>query len=322
MIARRLVAATALLLLVLAPAATSADIEDAADRPFQVIAHRGQSFDAPEHTLAAYDRAVASGADFIEQDVQLTLDGALVVLHDDTLDRTARGPAANCTGPVRTKTLAQLRTCEVGSWFNTRFPDRADPAFVGERIPTLAEVFARYGDRVSYHIETKTPEAAPFVVERELIRLLDVYGLRGPAVRDWQVLIQSFSPASLQRFSALDPALPLVQLLATVPPAPAREAFLDAVAGYAIAIGPSNGGVTPALVDQAHARCLDVHPYTVNDPVRMAELVEAGVDGIFTDRPDVLLAVIDRALPEGAVTSDEPRRGAAANRGCRAQRDR
>ena len=95
------------------------------DEPAVVIAHRGASYFAPEHTLAAYDRAIADGADFLEQDIARPKDGIIVVLHDATLDRTARGPAADCTGAVRDKTLSQLRRCTCGSWFNETWPDRA-----------------------------------------------------------------------------------------------------------------------------------------------------------------------------------------------------
>src|SRR5215210_3526785 len=141
------------------------------------IGHRGASGEAPEHTIAAYDLAIREGADYIEQDLQLTRDGVLVVLHDETLDRTARGPAQNCTGRVDAKTLAQLKTCDVGTWFNEAFPDRARPEYVGLQIPTLEEVFQRYGKRINYYIETKSPETADRMEER-LLALLDRYGLR------------------------------------------------------------------------------------------------------------------------------------------------
>ncbi|HWG94928.1 MAG TPA: glycerophosphodiester phosphodiesterase family protein, partial [Mycobacteriales bacterium] len=114
----------------------------------------------------------------------------------------------------------------------------------------------------------------------------------------WRVLLQSFSPSDLLLARALDPALPTVQLLAAVPPAgPARDAVLDGVARYADGIGPSAGGVDAALVQAAHARCLQVHPYTVDDRDRLQSLVDAGVDGVFTNRPDVLDEVLfpDRA---------------------------
>lgn len=165
-------------------------------------------------------------------------------LHDATLDRTARGRAENCTGPVANKTLAQLRTCEVGSWFGEQF--------AGAPIPTLSEAFARYPD-VNHHVEVKDGDARTV---RELLRLLDVHGLRGAAHTRWQVLMQSFQPDDLLLVRTLDPALPTIQLLAAVPPAgSARTALLEGVARYADGIGPSAGGVDRGLVDAAHARC-------------------------------------------------------------------
>src|SRR5262245_58786795 len=102
-----------------------------ASDPVLNIGHRGASGYAPEHTFAAYDLARALGADYLEQDLQLTSDGVLVVLHDTTLDRTARGLAANCTGLVADKTLAQIKTCDVGTWFNEANPTLARPEYVG-----------------------------------------------------------------------------------------------------------------------------------------------------------------------------------------------
>ena len=85
------------------------------------VGHRGASGLAPEHTLASYDLALDFGADYIEQDLRMTSDGVLVVLHDEDLDRTTRGPAENCTGPVSEKTLDQIKTCDVGSFYTIRF---------------------------------------------------------------------------------------------------------------------------------------------------------------------------------------------------------
>lgn len=257
-----------------------------------VIAHRGASAYAPEHTFAAWDLAREMGADYLEQDIQQTLDGVLVVLHDDTLDRTARGPEENCTGPVRSKTLAQLRTCEVGSWFNERFPDRAKPEYVNERIPTLEEVFQRYGRDVRYYIETKSPETTDGMMEQRLVDLMDAYGLREPAIRDQQVLIQSFSPLSLLRVQAIDPALPLIQLYAV-----GARLGMELAASYAVGIGPSAGQVDAALVQRAKALGLMVHPYTVNNPDTQAALLALCVDGMFTDVPDVLLQQRAEAAP-------------------------
>jgi glycerophosphoryl diester phosphodiesterase len=252
-----------------------------------VIAHRGASAYAPEHTFAAYDLALAQGADYIEQDLQLTADGVLVALHDDTLDRTARGPADSCTGAVATKTLAQLHECDVGSWFNDAHPDLADPEYVGLRVPTMGEILERYGPEVRYYIETKSPDAQPGM-EQALLDLLDETGLAAPAARSRQVLIQSFSAESLRLLHSLRPELPLVQLL-PASRSPVDEAMLDEIRAYAVAVGPSSGNVDEALVDAAHTRCLDVHPYTVDDPDEMARLLDTGVDGMFTNMPDRLI---------------------------------
>jgi glycerophosphoryl diester phosphodiesterase len=258
------------------------------------IGHRGASAYAPEHTLAAYDLALALGADYLEQDLQLTSDGVLVVLHDSTLDRTARGAAADCAGLVSEKTLAQVKTCDVGSWFNDAHPDLARPEYVGLHIPTLEEVFQRYGRRANYYIETKSPETADRMEER-LLELLSTHGLRRPAARRWQVLVQSFSAASLEKIHALDPTLPLIQLVLGFAPTPGMAATLDAIAGYAAGVGPIDVAVTPALVAAAHARCLAVHPWTVDDPATLASLVAAGVDGVFTNMPDALDGALGRA---------------------------
>jgi glycerophosphoryl diester phosphodiesterase len=265
--------------------ATARTTSAAAD-PVVNIGHRGASGYAPEHTLAAYDLALALGADYIEQDLQIASDGVLVVLHDTTLDRTARGAAENCTGLVSTKTLAQIKTCDVGRWFNDANPTLARPEYVGLQIPTLEEVFARYGQRVNYYIETKSPDTAEQMEER-LLALMAQHRLLRPA-RGWRVLIQSFSAASLQKIHALDPSLPLIQLVFTLGTGPALEANLDTTATYAVGVGPSFGTVDATVVAAAHARCLAVHPYTVNQSSSMASLIAAGVDGMFTNVPDQL----------------------------------
>lgn len=283
--------------------ATSAAIRNAAgeDAPVLAVGHRGASGYAPEHTIPSYDLALELGADYIEQDLQLTKDGVLVALHDATLDRTARGAAENCKGLVIEKTLAQIKTCDVGSWFNDAFPQYARAEYVGLRIPTLEEVFQRYQHRANYYIETKNPEDAPGM-EEKLLALLGQYDLRGSAVRRNQVLIQSFSPASLQKIHGLDAELPLVLLFSNVGSATIRGA-LDQVAQYAVGIGPSKGSVDAALVAAAHERCLDVHPYTVNESSEMSALVALGVDGMFTNFPDrlnTLLASAQAPAKQGA----------------------
>lgn len=270
---------------------------DVANARVLAVGHRGASGYAPEHTIASYDLALQLGADYIEQDLQLTKDGVLVALHDPTLNRTARGDAANCTGLVIEKTLAQIKTCDVGSWFNAAFPQYAKPEYVGLRIPTLEEVFERYRHSANYYIETKNPDEAP-LMEEKLLAMLDKFNLRGNAVRRNQVLIQSFSAASLQKIHGLDAELPLIQLYSGMPSATIR-ATLDQVKQYAVGIGPSQGSVDAALVAAAHERCLDIHPYTVNDPTAMANLIALGVDGMFTNFPDRLNALLGGSQANG-----------------------
>jgi glycerophosphoryl diester phosphodiesterase len=254
----------------------------------QVIAHRGASWDAPEHTFAAYDLALEHGADWIEQDLQMTRDGHLVVLHDDSLGRTARGPAGSCSGMVREKTLAQLAECDVGSWFNAEHPARARSAYASERIPTLDAVLTRYATRAKFYIETKNPADAPGM-EDALLALLRRHRLTND-----RVIVQSFSAASLERLHALDAQFKLVLLIEDPISRDSMDVVLDRVASYASGIGPARAIVSTALVDAAHKRKLVVHPYTVNDEPVMRFLLGRGVDGMFTDRPDVLRRVIGR----------------------------
>jgi glycerophosphoryl diester phosphodiesterase len=278
------------------PTTATAQKVNAADRVL-AVGHRGASGYAPEHTIASYDLALQLGADYIEQDLQLTKDGVLVALHDPTLNRTARGTPENCTGLVIDKTLAQIKTCDVGTWFNQAFPQSAKPEYVGLTIPTLEEVFERYRHSANYYIETKNPEEAP-LMEEKLLELLDQFNLRGNAVQRNQVLIQSFSAASLQKIHGLDAELPLIQLYPGAGSATIR-ATLDQVKTYAVGIGPSQGSVDAALVAAAHARCLDIHPYTVNDPTAMANLVALGVDGMFTNFPDRLNTLLGDTQAQG-----------------------
>ena len=283
------------------------------------IGHRGASGYAPEHTFAAYDLALKLDADYIEQDLQLSRDGVLVVLHDATLDRTARPTAesepGDCTGQVIEKTLEQIKTCEVGSWFNEAYPQYAQEEYVGLEIPTLEEVFQRYRKSVNYYIETKNPEAAPGM-EEELLRLMEEYGLTKPAADRWQVLIQSFSPASLLKIHALNPSLPLIQLYSSSETSESIQARLDTAKEYAVGTGPSKTDVYEALVEAAHARCLDIHPYTVNEKQEMEQLISTGVDGMFTNFPDQLDEVLGKDAVQGRKLA--AKRAARASESCRA----
>jgi len=258
------------------------------------IGHKGASGYAPEHTIPSYDLALEQGADYIEIDLQMTKDGVLVAMHDDTLDRTADAPEGVpkrfCSGPVIKRTLEQIKQCDVGSWFS--------PDYAGEQIPTLEEIFQRYGTSVNYYIETKNPEVTPGM-EEELLSLMAKYHLIEPAEKNWQVLIQSFSAESLMTIHEMNSELPLIQLFSSTETSQTIQAQLDLVSTYAVGIGPSMTDVDAALVEAAHALCLDVHPYTVNEKADMQALIDLGVDGMFTNFPDRLEKLLGKSAAEG-----------------------
>jgi glycerophosphoryl diester phosphodiesterase len=272
-----------------------------------VIAHRGASAYAPEHTNAAYTLAIDQGADYIEQDVQLTEDGQLVVLHDPSLDRTARGPAEQCTGFVSEKTVDDLATCDVGTWFNEAHPDLAEERFARQRILLLSEVLQDYGGNIRFYIEVKAPGDQPGMVD-ELLAVLDGADLDTTDPDLPPVVIQSFSAESLEEIHERRPDLPLVQLIRQGEPVPDDEA-LDAIAAYAVAIGPPKEIVTRDLVDAAVSRCLDVHPYTVDETSEMGSMLDAGVGAMFTNKPDQLVGLLpeqpmDTGLCPAKATAD------------------
>ena len=264
-----------------APGREDADSGPGPAIPPITIAHRGASGHAPEHTMRAYEIALEMGADYIEQDLQMTRDGVLVVIHDDTLDRTAGG--VGCSGAVRDLTRAELATCDAGRWFNDARPDRSHPDNVGLGIPTLREVFERFGRGARYYIETKSPDEAPGM-EEALVGELERAGLLPDSSDDRTVYIQSFSAASLRRVAELAPDLPLIQLLDES--MPATDDRLGVIAEYAVGIGPNRQQADRDLVDRAAAHGLVVHPWTVNEEAEMRRLIDAGVDGLFTDYPD------------------------------------
>jgi glycerophosphoryl diester phosphodiesterase len=188
--------------------------------------------------------------------------------------------------------------CDAGSWFNEAYPEYASEEYVGLQIPTLEEIFQRYGTSVNYYIETKNPEAAPGM-EEELLRLMEKYELIEPAAQDWQVLIQSFSAESLMKIHEMNSSLPLIQLYSSTETSESIQASLAEVSTYAVGIGPSMRDVDAALVETAHALCLNVHPYTVNETADMQALIDLGVDGMFTNFPDRLDALLGKRAADG-----------------------
>lgn len=273
-----------------------------------VIAHRGASGYAPEHTFASWDVAYSMGADYLEQDLQMTSDGVLVVMHDETVDRTLRRSGARVTGRVIDFTLAELQACDAGTWFG--------PEFETERVRTLEEVLKRYPD-ANFYIETKNPEEAPGM-EGKLLALLAGHGLTESARTGWRVLIQSFSERSLRLMHEMDPALPLIRLLDRGVERASLDDQFHTIAQYAVGIGPHYSDVDGAFMRTAWDNCLEVHPYTVDDPAEMDRLTRLGVGGMFTNLPDRLLATRPSSEPRGLALL---RDAARVNRLCRGKGD-
>lgn len=269
-----------------------------------LVAHRGASGYAPEHTLEAYRLGIAQGADFIEQDLQITKDGVLVCLHDTTLERTTdvktvfpdRAKTENGVAHwyVADFTLAEIKQLDAGAWFNEKFK--------GARVPTFAEAIAVVRGKAGLYPETKAPEvygARGFEMEKLLLAELKKHKLDQPnADPQTPVIIQSFSPASLRRLAFdLKTKLPLVLLLGTEKQWGSPEGLKEAHA-FASGIGPAKNLIeaNPKLVEWAHALGMTVTPYTfrvgatgkykdVREEMRQF-LFTYNVDALFTDYPD------------------------------------
>lgn len=275
------------------------------------IAHRGASAYAPEHTMAAYDLALEQGADYIEPDLQVTSDGVLIALHDLTLERTTdvaevfpdryreeedRGRRVR-RWYVSDFTLEEIRTLDAGSWFGDEFR--------GERVPTFTEVIDLARGRAGLIPETKAPEVYSglgFSMERLVLEDLARFGLHEKdADPTTPVVVQSFSQASLEILRLeLGSDLPSVFLLS----GPESEEWLTPtglarVGVFATGIGPTKGLLldNPGAVALAHQAGLTVIPWTFSSgdsgpfdtvELEMAHYVfELGVDGLFTNNPDL-----------------------------------
>ena len=289
-----------------------------------VIAHRGASAYAPENTLAAFELAAEMEADWYELDCLLTRDNAVIVSHDDSLDRTTNG-----AGKIAEKTLEELKTLDAGAWF--------DEKFVGEPMPTLAESLAMARDRIGVYVEIKSAdndgpvmqqlwqaaegrESLDTELAKEMLRIVEESGSRNFALTrkaieeirsagmTRQVVIQSFSPVIclVSRIEAPEIRTEYLGSYSAEKPA-AWDRFLEwgmliDVAGFNV----SYGSLTPERLAWFHERGKSVAVWTVNDPADMRRFIELGVDAIITNHPDTLrdvLAETKRAEDQAAVTA-------------------
>lgn len=270
----------------------------AAGRTIQVVAHRGASEDVPEHTLAAYRKAIEDGADALECDVRLTADGELVCVHDRRVNRTSNG-----RGAVSAMELADLAALDFGSWkgqyADPEAPDLqqapVDPDEVSRvlTLERLLELAADAGRRVELAIETKHPTRWRGQVEERLLELLGRFGLlRPPPGEPSAVRVMSFSSRSLRRVRMAAPELPTVLLMQYLLPRH-RDGRLPVgvgVSGPSVRILRSN----PGYVLRVHRAGHKVHVWTVDEPADVELCVRLGVDAIITNRPKQVLAQLGR----------------------------
>lgn len=275
--------------------------------PVLVVGHRGASKDAPEHTGAAYDRAVAAGVDVLECDLQLTADEELVCLHDTTVDRTTGGAH---TGRVDSFTLAELRAMDMGSWFG--------PGFANARIVTLDEQLDCYGSidpDLRFYLETKAPAEYSGRMEPLLVDTLREHGLvpDGPRdVRRSRVIVQSFDASSLASVRSLAPTLPTAFLFVAPGEDIAAGRYPDV---DILAPGKDLLAADPGLVAAGHAAGKEVHTWTVDEPAEMQSLIAAGIDGFFTNDPSTARREVD-AAGRSTGRRSSPIDGTASSPGC------
>jgi glycerophosphoryl diester phosphodiesterase len=263
-------------------------------RHITVIAHRGASGCAPEHTLAAYRKAMEMKADYIELDLHMTKDGELVAIHDATLARTTNVEQVypnRSPWRVRDFSLAEIKRLDAGSWFNKTSPHYAHKQYGKEKIPTLQEVIdwlAQSRSKTALYIETKDPNVYPGM-EEKLVSILKTNGY----LQKGKVIFQSFSETSLRKLKGLvPPNIPLIQLYsASMIRNKPIDHILRRVSSYADGIAPEQTIVTRKLVTKARQYHLIIHPYTVNTTKEMRRQIALGVDGLFTDYPDRLVEV-------------------------------
>ena len=273
----------------------------------EVVAHRGATAEAPEHTLAAYRHAAAIGADAVECDVRMTRDGVLVCVHDRRVRSTSNG-----RGVVSALHLRELEQFHFGArrparrsaWADDEITAVSDEPDVENGLVLtldrlLAYITATPGT-VRLAIETKHPTRHASKVEEELVSSLRRFGLlgrRGPV--EWAgkpaVRVMSFSQLAVRRMHDLAPGVPTVQLIGRR----LRPLRRELLAGSATAVGPSVALLRsdPEFVADAHAAGKQVHVWTVNRTADMELMRDLGLDAVITDHPAEMLRRLGRDLP-------------------------
>ncbi len=255
------------------------------DRPL-VMAHRGDQASAPENTILALENAVKMGADVIETDVRITKDEQLVLFHDESVDRTTDG-----SGKISDLTLDELKTLDFGWKFSQdggkTYPFRGK----GLTVVTLKEAFLKFPE-IAFNIDIKDEDP---VVPDLLARIIKEHD------REDSVIVASFHPRQVERIRTLLPTLktaahPLeVKRFVTLLTVRIPHFFIRNLSYSAFQVPLEYGGrriVTKRFIRMAHRKNILVHVWTINNRKTMKHLIKSGVDGIFTDKPSLLIEVL------------------------------
>jgi glycerophosphoryl diester phosphodiesterase len=246
----------------------------------KVIAHRGGSSMAPENTLAAFGKAIQIKADYFELDIQVTSDDSLVIMHDETVNRTTSG-----SGAVSSMTYAQIRALDAGAWFGA--------SFAGEKVPSFSEALQlAKNDPNGIGVIAEIKASTATIVEKT-VKMIQDYKMTS------RVVVSSFDFNQIAKVKTLDPAI-RVQLFAT-----ATNSLIDQVAGINGEWIGSSGSVTADLLNYSHSKGVLFNSWTINTASQMSPLILLGVDAITTDYPAVLQGLTDTTNP-GDVTLNTP----------------
>jgi glycerophosphoryl diester phosphodiesterase len=253
------------------PASDSQTQAKAAHKPF-VIAHRGGKRWAPENSLSAFKKSLEAGVDGIELDIHKCKSGELVVIHDDTLNRTTNG-----TGYVKDATWQELSQLDSGSWYS--------PAFKGEKLPLLQDVFDLIKGKILINVEIKNCPINYSGIEDDLLKMLESYPYPD------KIIISSFDHTVLERIHKKTKRYRLALL---------GDSVMFNLADYAHGVGaaawnPDFDCVRKDTVKAAHDAGLSVNTWTVNGPENWKKAVDLQVDSIITDDPEGLMSNLHSA---------------------------
>ena len=256
-------------------------------RPPLVIAHQGGDGIWPGDTMFAFEKAVEIGADVLEMDAHITEDGQVVLMHDEEVDRTTEG-----TGLIEEMTLEELKQLDAAyKWSNDgdkTFPYRGQ----GIQVPTLEELFRKF-PQMHYVIEIKLTQNP---IDQVLCNLIRKHNMQD------KVMVASFHDEAMQKFRDTCP-----EIATSASRTEVRNFVLLGKVFLSGFVAPQYQSIqppydpkesmnipimTPRFIREAHAKNIKVEPWTVDDPELMKQYIEWGVDGIMTDRPDVMIDVL------------------------------